>query len=113
MSDIAAWLKNLGLEKYQAVFAENDVDFEVLLELTEQDLEKLGISLGHRKKLLRAIANLSSAEHNITALAAGRSADKQPTVSGYSPQISTPQHLAERILNSRSAIEGERKQVTV
>ena len=108
MSDIAAWLKHLGLGKYQAVFAENDVDFEVLPELTEQDLEKLGISLGHRKKLLKAIANLSSTEQSVTAPVAEKAADLPPSVSDY-----TPQHLAERILNSRNTIEGERKQVTV
>ena len=60
MSDIAVWLEKLGLGKYQSVFAENDIDFEVLLELTEQELEKLGLSLGHRKKLLKAIAALSN-----------------------------------------------------
>ncbi|HET6468845.1 MAG TPA: adenylate/guanylate cyclase domain-containing protein [Geminicoccaceae bacterium] len=56
MEDIAGWLEQLGLGRYAAVFAANDVDREVLAELTEADLEKLGVSLGHRKKLLKAIA---------------------------------------------------------
>lgn len=60
MSDIAAWLERLGLGKYTEVFAENEVDFEVLPELTEQDLEKLDIPLGPRKKLLKAITALDS-----------------------------------------------------
>ena len=56
MSDIASWLENLGLGKYQTIFAENEVDFEVLPKLTEQDLKELAIPLGPRKKLLEAIA---------------------------------------------------------
>src|SRR6516225_12361793 len=59
MQQIAGWLKSLGLEQYEHSFAENAVDFTILGELTDQDLEKIGIvSLGHRRKLLRAIANL-------------------------------------------------------
>ena len=58
MNDIEAWLDTLGLGRYAALLAEHDVDFEVLSELSEQDLEKLGMSLGHRKKLLKAIAAL-------------------------------------------------------
>jgi class 3 adenylate cyclase/predicted ATPase len=56
MSDLTSWLEQLGLGQYAAVFAENDVDAEVLAELTEADLEKLGLTLGHRKKMLKAIA---------------------------------------------------------
>ena len=55
MSDIAAWLENLGLDKYRTVFAENDVDIEVLPHLSDQDLKDLGVSLGHRRKLLAAV----------------------------------------------------------
>ena len=57
--DIAAWLRNLGLERYEPAFRENEIDWEVLPELTEGDLEKLGLPLGPRKKLLKAIAGLS------------------------------------------------------
>jgi len=52
---IDAWLAELGLGEYAAVFAANAIDFDVLPDLTEADLEKLGVLLGHRKKLLRAI----------------------------------------------------------
>src|ERR1700730_11864715 len=55
MQQIADWLKKLGLAEYAQRFAENDIDIDVLAELTDQDLERLGISLGHRRKLLRAI----------------------------------------------------------
>jgi SAM domain (Sterile alpha motif) len=58
--DVAVWLRSLGLEQYEALFRENDIDAEVLGDLTDADLEKLGISLGHRKRLIRAIAGLAS-----------------------------------------------------
>jgi len=59
MDSVPAWLQDLGLERYTAVFAENDVDAEALRLLSENDLEKLGVSLGHRKRLLKAIAELN------------------------------------------------------
>ncbi len=57
--EIDKWLEGLGLSKYSALFAENEVDLEVLPDLTEQDLKDLAIPLGQRKKLLKAIAALS------------------------------------------------------
>jgi len=57
--DIAAWLQRLGLEQYEQAFRENDVDAEVLPELTAEDLIGLGVtSIGHRRKLLAAIVAL-------------------------------------------------------
>jgi class 3 adenylate cyclase/predicted ATPase len=53
--DLEEWLRSLGLERYGAIFRENAVDGDVLPELTEGDLEKLGIPLGDRKRLMRAI----------------------------------------------------------
>ena len=53
--DISAWLHELGLERYEQAFRDNEVDFEVLPELTEADLEGLGLPLGPRRKLLKAI----------------------------------------------------------
>jgi SAM domain (Sterile alpha motif) len=47
--EVAAWLKSLGLEQYAQAFADNDVDFGVLAQLTDADLKELGVgSLGHR-----------------------------------------------------------------
>ncbi len=57
--EIDKWLEGLGLSKYSALFAENEMDLEVLPDLTEQDLKDLAIPLGQRKKLLKAIAALS------------------------------------------------------
>jgi hypothetical protein len=54
--DIEKWLHGLALQQYAATFRANGIDAEVLPELTEADLEKLGIVLGHRKRLLKAIA---------------------------------------------------------
>jgi class 3 adenylate cyclase len=56
--DIVVWLRSIGLEQYEATFRDNAIDDTVLPDLTDQDLEKLGVLLGHRRKLLRAIANL-------------------------------------------------------
>jgi class 3 adenylate cyclase len=55
---IAAWLRGLGLERYEPAFRENEIDAEVLPELTEIHLERLGLPLGPRLKLLKAIAAL-------------------------------------------------------
>jgi class 3 adenylate cyclase len=55
---IANWLERLGLGKYLTVFAENDIDFRALYHLTEEDLKSLGLSLGHRRILLSAVAEL-------------------------------------------------------
>ena len=58
--DIADWLRRLGLDQYERAFRDNDVDTETLPSLTADDLRELGVtSLGHRKKLLSAIATLS------------------------------------------------------
>ena len=57
--DVGVWLRGLGLGQYEPAFRDNAVDEEVLPELGEGDLEKLGVLLGHRKKLLKAIAALS------------------------------------------------------
>ena len=48
--DIAAWLRELGLERYEQAFRESAIDTDILADLTETDLEELGISLSHRKK---------------------------------------------------------------
>ena len=52
--DISTWLRDLDLAQYEPIFRENAIDAEILPELTEADLEKLGVVLGHRKRILRA-----------------------------------------------------------
>jgi hypothetical protein len=68
MRQIVNWLERLGLAQYAHCFAENDLDFSLLRDLTDADLEKIGIqSLGHRRKLLRAIADLKDTERDQAA----------------------------------------------
>jgi hypothetical protein len=83
--DLGIWLRSMGLEQYEATFQENAIDPSVLPDLTDQDLEKLGVLLGHRRKLLRAIAELGAAER----------ATSQPTV-GAAAAGPRPQDTAER-----------------
>jgi hypothetical protein len=60
--DVGDWLRSLGLGQYETLFRENDIDAEVLSDLSDGDLEKFGVSFGHRKRLLKAIANLAAAQ---------------------------------------------------
>lgn len=62
MREIADWLEELGLGQYAQRLAENGIDLSVLRELTDEDLDGLGVLLGHRRKMLRAIAELNQAE---------------------------------------------------
>jgi SAM domain (Sterile alpha motif) len=69
--DIRAWLTGLGLERYTSTFLDAEVTPDVLPELTKADLEKLGLPLGPRKKLLRAIASLGSGHRGDPAVPNG------------------------------------------
>ena len=62
---IREWLEHLGLEKYASVFETEEVDVDVMPSLTEEDLVTLGIPLGPRRKIQRALSNLrtTSLEH--------------------------------------------------
>src|SRR5258707_12962210 len=58
MKGIAEWLTSIGLSEYAQRFGDNAIDLSVIRDLTEQDLRDLGVLLGHRRKILRAIAEL-------------------------------------------------------
>src|SRR5215471_14945337 len=58
MKGIAEWLESIGLAEYAQRFAENAIDISTLRDLTDQDLKELGVLLGHRRWMLRAIAGL-------------------------------------------------------
>jgi class 3 adenylate cyclase len=59
--NVAAWLQSLGLERYEPLFRDNEIDWEVLPKLTSEDLKELGVvAIGHRRKLLDAIAALGA-----------------------------------------------------
>jgi class 3 adenylate cyclase/tetratricopeptide (TPR) repeat protein len=66
MRDIAEWLVSIGLGEYSQRFADDAIDLSVLRDLTEQDLKDLGVLLGHRRKILRAIAELNDAALAVT-----------------------------------------------
>ena len=61
MQRVADWLNKVGLGQYAQHFADNAIDTSVLRLLTDQDLQQIGVALGHRKKILRAIAELDEA----------------------------------------------------
>src|SRR5271167_3947052 len=82
MQPIADWLEKLNLGQYVQRFAENDIDVSVLRHLTDADLEKIGVSLGHRRTILAAIAELP-----------GASPSKHEPADGVEPK---PQETAER-----------------
>ena len=76
--DIDGWLRRIGLEQYTQTFRDNAIDLSVLPDLTDQDLEKLGVLLGHRRKLLRAIADLEAIEKSAPAVAVAAAAPAAP-----------------------------------
>src|SRR5262249_26309663 len=78
MSALSSWLDSLGLARYAQVFEDNGVDLESLPLLTEPDLEKLGVLLGHRRKLLKSIGELADA----SPIARGRTAVSAPEAEG-------------------------------
>ncbi|MBB5667888.1 class 3 adenylate cyclase/tetratricopeptide (TPR) repeat protein [Rhizobium leguminosarum] len=75
--DIASWLRGLGLEQYEQAFHENAIDADVLSDLTDADLCQLGILLGHRKRLLGAIAELGRTANRFNSSAAEPVAERR------------------------------------
>src|SRR3984893_13252739 len=76
--DVGGWLRSLGLGQYEAAFRENEIDDELLPNLTAEDLRELGVAiLGHRRKMLAAIAELSRSSAPAT-----RASTPPPVVSG-------------------------------
>jgi class 3 adenylate cyclase len=84
MQQVSEWLEKLGLGQYTQRFAENDIGSSVLSDLTDQDLKEIGVSLGHRRQLLRAITELT-----------GREKDA-PRASVATAPSAAPQDAAER-----------------
>src|SRR5262244_1625361 len=92
--DVAAWLRDLGLERYTQAFRDNDIDAEILSRLSADDLVAIGVSsVGHRRRMLDAITALSGGTTPATVDA-----------SMFQP---APEPVAER------ASEAERRQLTV
>jgi class 3 adenylate cyclase len=91
MQQIADWLEKLGMSEYAQRFAENRIDLSVLPDLTDQDLEKLGVVLGDRRTIPRAIANLDNAQ----------------------PAVASPAASVQPIAVTTAVPTGERRHVTV
>src|SRR5580700_10492059 len=95
MTDLRDWLRKNHLEQYADAFEANDIDLDILPDLNEHDLEQLGVSLGNRRRLLKAIAERDS------AATSSRPADLQPAkVADLEPDL-------------EPAPDAERRQVTV
>ena len=77
--DVEAWLQGLGLERYARAFRDNEIDWEVLPKLTSEDLREIGVAaIGHRRKLLDAIAALGASASTTAATAAVSDASASP-----------------------------------
>jgi SAM domain (Sterile alpha motif) len=59
MPEVVDWLKTLGMSEYAERFVENGIDFSVIPHLTDQDLKDIGVLLGHRRKMLAAITEIT------------------------------------------------------
>jgi hypothetical protein len=99
MQQIADWLEKLGMSEYAERFAENAIDVSVLPDLTDQDLKDLGVILGHRRKILRAIAALD----DVPAAAASAT----PVTTSVAPEPAPPP------ISAAVQVTGERRYLTV
>jgi len=90
MDDIAAWLEEIGLGQHTELFRANDITASVLPELTDEDLRELGLSLGHRRLLLKTIKGLAGAPDEPAVF------DTSVAPSPSTPERATPRPEAER-----------------
>src|SRR5215472_2863463 len=106
MQQIEDWLRKLGMSEYAQLFADNSIDdVSILRDLTDQDLKDVGVPLGHRRKILRAIAELDRPDATAAPPAAARAplSSPSPTPATAPPQTTPrPQEAA-----------GERRYLTV
>ncbi len=105
MGDIRDWLRENNLEKFADAFEANDIDLDILAELDDRDLERLGLSLGNRRRLMKAVAarDAEAAQNSSHGEAVDESASTGPHASGEkSPVAAEP-----------SSGDAERRQVTV
>jgi class 3 adenylate cyclase len=87
MQQIADWLEKLGMSEYKQRFVDNGIDFGAVPDLTEEDLKELGVRLGHRRKMLRAIAELGNTSATATpAPAPSPTPPIAPTIAAPRPQ---------------------------
>lgn len=122
MDELEAWLARLGLAKLAPVLGANDIDLDILPALSEADLEKLGLSLGHRRKLLRAVQDLAGAPSSARAPSPespsnaipGASAERRQLTVMFSDLVGSmalsrrldPEDLRELIRSYQDAVSG-------
>ena len=108
--DIVVWLRSLGLGKYEAAFRENDIDETVLPSLTHENLKELGVaSLGHRRKLLDAIAALRT-DADLKELGISSPGHRKRLLAGIAEKgLAAPTNT----VRTSTFSEGERRQVTI
>src|SRR5690242_17438039 len=90
MREFGTWLESIGLGAHAELFARERIGFDVLPQLSEQDLKELGLPLGDRKRILRAIAELDGPSHD-----------------------ASPRHEPEPTVAVRPPLEAERRQLTI
>ena len=113
--DVTEWLQDLGLPDYAALFREQAIDADVLPSLTDADFEKLGLPLGHRKKLLTAIAALQAAPSSTASMRRPSHAERRQLTVMFvdlvgSTSLSTrldPEDMRETLTAYQNAVAGE------
>jgi class 3 adenylate cyclase/tetratricopeptide (TPR) repeat protein len=101
--DVGGWLRSLGLGEYEEKFRDNRIDADLLADLTDGDLEKLGLPLGDRKRLLKAIAGLVGSPSATRKFEPAAARPPRPAAAQSPPPLSA----------SPSPIEAERRHLTV
>ena len=110
MQQVAEWLEKLGMSEYAQRFAENRIDFSVLPDLTDHDLEKLGVVLGDRRKMLRAVANLEA--HKIAVAAAAHAGPSSDTAERRQVTVMFSDLVGSTALSARMDPEDLREVIT-
>ena len=109
MQQIADWLEKLGMSEYTERFTENGIDISVLRDSTDQDLKDIGVLLGHRRKILRAIGELGSAAPLTTEPAVGTEPKAQDTAERRQVTVMFSDLVGSTALSARMDPEDLRK----
>jgi class 3 adenylate cyclase/tetratricopeptide (TPR) repeat protein len=107
MSDLRGWLRENNLEQYADAFEANDIDLDILPDLDDHDLEQLGLSLGNRRRLMKAIAARNADTVPISSHDTATSVDKSLSAD---PRVSEEKISA---VEEPASADAERRQVTV
>ncbi len=105
MQQIADWLEKLGMSEYAQRVAENGIDFSVLAHLTDQDLKDIGVLLGHRRKMLAAITEITGTAPASPAPAPTTEHKSQDTAEPVRPLACSASKRLSTELDCQSALE--------